>query len=200
MRHLTKGAAAAAVVSLALLAAACNKGPAESALAEADKALAAAKPDLERYVPDELTSLDGAMAAAKAELDKGNYTEALKTAQGLPGKIEAAAAAASKKKGELTAAWTDVSASLPGAVQAITDRMSALAAAPSLPGGITRDMVANYQNDLNTITQAWNDARSALQGGDVSRALEMARDVKARADALAGALGLTAAPPAVAAR
>jgi len=58
----------------------------------------------------------------------------------------------------------------------------------------------NYQNDLNTITQAWNDANSASQGGDIPRALEMARDVKARADALAGALGLTAAPPAVAAR
>ena len=200
MRHLTKGVAAAAVVSLALFAAACNKGPAEAALAEADRTLAAARADIERYVPDELTSLNGAMAAAKAELDKGNYTEALKAAQVLPARIETAVAAANKRKGELTAAWADVSASLPGAVQAITDRVGTLAAAKPLPQGITKDLVVNYQNDLNTITQAWNDANSASPGGDIPRALEMARDVKARADALAGALGLTAAPPAVAAR
>ena len=51
MRHLTRGIAALAVASLALLAVACNKGPAEAALAEADQALAAARPDLERYAP-----------------------------------------------------------------------------------------------------------------------------------------------------
>ena len=98
MRYLTKGIAALAAASLALGAAGCNKGPAEAALKAADQALAAARADGEKYVPEEFTSLSGALAAAQAELEKGNYTEALKAAQALPARIDAAVAAAGQKK------------------------------------------------------------------------------------------------------
>jgi hypothetical protein len=198
--HSTKGIAALAVASLALLAAGCNKGPAEDALRAADQALAAAKADVERYVPGELTSLNDAMAAAKAEMEKGNYTEALKAAQALPGRIEDAVAAAKKKKDELTGEWTAMSGRLPGAVQAVSDRMGALAAAKPLPEGITRDLVVNWQKDLDAVTQAWTEATAAYHGGDIPRAVKMAQDVEARADALARALGTAAAPSAVAAK
>jgi Flp pilus assembly pilin Flp len=196
MRHLTKGIATLAVVSLALFAGACNKGPAEAALNAADQALAAAKPEIEKYVPEELGSLTAAVQAARSELEKGNYTEALKAAQDLPAKIEAALAAAAAKKDQMVAAWNEVSGSLPGAVQAITDKLTGLAAAKALPKGMTRDMLAAAQTDLGSVTQAWNEATAAFQGGDIPRALETAEGVKAKADALAGMLGLTAAPPA----
>jgi len=196
MRHLTKGIATLAVVSLALFAGACNKGPAEAALNAADQALAAAKPEIEKYVPEELGSLTAAAQAARSELEKGNYTEALKAAQDLPAKIEAALAAAAAKKDQMVAAWNEVSGSLPGAVQAITDKLTGLAAAKALPKGMTRDMLAAAQTDLGSVTQAWSEATAAFQGGDIPRALETAEGVKAKADALAGMLGLTAAPPA----
>ena len=196
MRHLTKGIATLAVASLALFAGACNTGPAEAALNAADQALAAAKPEIEKYVPEELGSLTAAAQAARSELEKGNYTEALKAAQDLPAKIEAALAAAAAKKDQMVAAWNEVSGSLPGAVQAITDKLTGLAAAKALPKGMTRDMLAAAQTDLGSVTQAWNEATAAFQGGDIPRALETAEGVKAKADALAGMLGLTAAPPA----
>jgi hypothetical protein len=44
------------------------------------------------------------------------------------------------------------------------------------------------------VTQAWAEATAAFQGGDIPRALRMAQDVKAKADALAGMLGLAARP------
>jgi hypothetical protein len=78
--------------------------------------------------------------------------------------------------------------------------MDALAAAKSLPPGITRDLVVSCQKDLDTVTQGWNEATAAYRGGDVPRAVKMARDVMAQADALAGALGLHAAPAAVGAK
>ena len=196
MRHLTKGIATLAVVSLALFAGACNKGPAEAALNAADQALAAAKPEIEKYVPEELGSLTAAAQAARSELEKGNYTEALKAAQDLPAKIEAALAAAAARKDQMVAAWNEVAGSLPGAVQAITDKLTGLAAAKALPKGMTRDMLAAAQTDLGSVTQAWSEATAAFQGGDIPRALETAEGVKAKADALAGMLGLTAAPPA----
>jgi hypothetical protein len=196
MRHLTKGIAALAVVSLALFAGACNKAPAEAALNAADQALAAAKPEIEKYVPEQLGPLDTAVQAARSEFEKGNYTESLKAAQALPPQIQAALEAASVKKDELVAAWNSLSGALPGQVQAITEKVTGLAAAKALPRGMTKDMLASAQTDLGSVTQAWTEATAAFQGGDVPKALKTAQDVKAKADALAGMLGLTAAPAA----
>jgi hypothetical protein len=194
MRHLTKGIAALAVVSLAFFAVACNKGPAETALNAADQALAAAKPEIEMYVPEELGALTSAAQAARSDVEKGNYTEALKAAQALPAKIQAALAAATAKKDQLVAAWNDVSGSLPGLVQAITEKVTGIAAAKALPKGMTKDEIVTAQTDLGSVTQAWTEATVAFQGGDIPKALRIAQDVKTKADALAGKLGLPAAP------
>jgi hypothetical protein len=194
MRHLTRGTTALAVVSLALLSAACNKGPAQDALNAAEQALAAATPEIERYAPGELGSLTGALQSARAELEKGNYTAALKAAQALPAKIQTALAAATAHKDQLVAAWNDLSGSLPGQIQTITGKLSGLADAKALPKGMTRDTLASAQADLASVSHAWTEAAAAFQRGDVPKALETARDVKVRADALVGMLGLAPAP------
>ena len=193
MRPLTKGIATLVVASLALFASACNKGPADAALKAADQALAAAQPEIEKYVPEELPALTSAAQAARAEFEKGNYTEALKAAQELPAKIQAAVAAAGEKKAQLTAAWTEMSGSLPGLVQSITEKVTTLAAAKSLPKGMTKDMLANAQTDLGSVTESWTAATAAFQGGDIPRAVQTAQGVKAKAEALAGMLGLAPA-------
>ena len=198
MRHLKKGIAALAVVSLALLAGACNKGPAEAALKATDQALAAATPEIQKYVPAELGALTSAAQDARAQFEKGNYTEALKAAQALPARIEAAVAAAAAAKEKLTATWNEMSGSLPGLVQSISDRVTALATAKALPRGMTKDVLASAQTDLGTVTQAWTEATAAFQGGDIPKAVSMAQDIKVKADALAGMLGMTAAPAAAA--
>ena len=198
MCHPTKGIAALAVVSLAIFAVGCNKGPAQDALDAADQALAAAKPQLERYAPEELGSLTGAAQAARSELGKGNYTEALKAAQALHAKIQATLAAATAKQEQQVAAWNDLSGRLPGLLQAITGKLTGLAAAEALPKGMTRDTLAAAQTDLGSVTRAWSEATAAFRGGDIPRAVKTAQDLEAKADALAGMLGLTAAPaPAV---
>jgi hypothetical protein len=186
----TKGIAALVVVSLALLASGCNKGPADAALKAADEALAAAKPEIEKYVPEELAALTSDVQAARSEFDKGNYTAALKAAQELPTRIQSAVAAAEEKRSQLTMTWTAISGSLPGLVQAITEKLTTLGAAKALPWGLTRETLASAQRDLGSVTEAWTAATAAFQGGDVPRAVETAQDVKAKAEALARMLGL----------
>ena len=93
--------------------------------------------------------------------------------------------------------WSELSGSLPGLVQSITEKVTALGAARSLPKGMTKDTLAGAQADLASVTQAWTEATAAFQGGDIPKAVKTAQDVKAKADALAGMLGLTAAPPPV---
>jgi hypothetical protein len=190
MRRLLKRTAALAVASVALLASACNKGPAEASIRSAQQELAAATPEIEKYAPEELTALAGILQASRSELERGNYTAALKAAQGLPARIYSALAKAAVQKGQLVAAWNELAGSLPGQVQAITGKLSGLADARALPRGMTPDTLASAQTDLASITQAWTEATAAFQGGDVPRALRTGQDVKSKADALAGMLGL----------
>jgi hypothetical protein len=199
MRRLTRKTVAPAVAFLALLAGACNRGPAESALASADQELAAVRADLERYAPAELAALDDAVAKAKAALAEGHYTDALRTAQKLPERIRAAAEAAGAKKQRLTGTWDELSPDLAASLQAITDRVTALAGETSLPRGLTPDAFAAARAELDAVTREWNEATAAFQGGDVPKALQLAGDVKARAEALALTLGLAPAPAAPAA-
>jgi hypothetical protein len=196
MRHRTKGKVAFVVAFLAVVAVACNKGPAEEALAEADQALAAAKPDLEKYVPEELAPITSAAQQARALLDQGRYTDALKAAQGLPSKIRAAKAAAAAKHEQLVAAWNELSGSVPKLVKGVTARVAELVAARKLPRGMDEAGFATAQADLGSATRAWTEATAAFQGGDLPKAVETARDAKAKAEALAGMLGPTVVPAA----
>jgi hypothetical protein len=193
MRHLTKGLALV-VGSAALMAVACNKRPAQEALEETDRALAAARPDLEKYVPEELAELTAAAQAARSQLEAGRYTDALKAAQDLPLKIHRAVGAATVVKSEMVASWKDVEATVPGLLQAIAARAAELAATKKLPRGMDDAGFAAARTDVESTTRAWSEATVAFQGGDVPRAVRTARDVKAKAEALAGVLGLAAAP------
>ena len=199
MRQLPRGIVAPAVACLALVAFACNKGPAESALASADRELAAVRVDLERYAPDQLAALDDAMAKARAALAEGHYTDALRTAQQLPERIRAAAEATQASKQQLTGAWDEQAPALAASLQAIADRVAALAGASSLPRGLTSEALAAVRAELDAVTREWNEATAAFQGGDVPKALQLAGDVEARAEALALTLGFAPTPAAPAA-
>jgi hypothetical protein len=197
MHQPRKALAALAVVSL-VLSASCNKGPAQEALAEADRALAAAQPDLERYVPEELAEIESATADARSLFGEGRYTEALRVAQDLPMKIQLAAGAAAVVRNEMAGSWKEISATVPGLVQAITAKVTELDAANRLPKGVDAAAFAAARADLESVTRAWSEATAAFQGGDVPRAVRTARDVQAKAQALSRLLGLSLAAEPVA--
>lgn len=198
MRHLTKAIAVVGVAALALLAAGCNKGPAEAALRVAGQALETAKPELAKYTPDELTSLTTAITDARAQFDKGNYTEALKAAQGLPARIEAAVAAAGVKKEELAKVWAGISEAVKPTVDGLSAKVAELAAMRKLPKGLDAAKLASAQSDLGEITTAWTQAGEAFKGGDIPGAVRMAQGVRAKAQALSEMLGLAPAAAPVA--
>jgi len=105
-----------------------------------------------------------------------------------------AVGAAKVMKNELAARWKEMSATVPGLVQAIDAKVAELAAAKRLPKGMDDARFAAARTDIESVTQAWSEATAAFQGGDVPRAVRTARDVKAKAEALAGMLGLAVAP------
>jgi hypothetical protein len=193
-----KSALRLAVPLVALcLGAACTKAPAQAALAAADQAIEAAKPELEKYAPAEFTSVSDAAKAAHARFDQGDYKGALAAAQELPGKVQAAMTAAQAKKDELSKAWGDFQASLPGMVDAFKTKVADLAAMKKLPKGMDKAKVQAAQAELAAITQGWSETTSAFAAGQVSDAVEKAKALKGRVEAAMAALGGGAETPAV---
>ncbi len=119
-----------------VLSVACDKGPAEAALAAANQAIEAARPEVEKYVPTEFKSLTDAAEAAQEKFNHGDYKAALAAAQELPARVQAALEAAKKKKDELLQAWNSLQESLPAMVEAFKARVAAFAAMKKLPKGI----------------------------------------------------------------
>jgi hypothetical protein len=178
MHRSTTRLAALVVSLLALSVTACNKRPAQEALAEADRALAAARPDLEKYLPDELAELTAAAGDARAKLEEGQYTEALRAAQDLPLKIQLALGAAAVARNEMTARWKEISATVPDLVRAVGAKVAEIEATKRLPQGVDEAAFAAARTDLESVTQAWSQATAAVQ---------------AKAEALARLLGLARA-------
>jgi hypothetical protein len=188
--------ARAAVVGLALAALACSKAPAEAALTAADQAIAAAQPELEKYLPSEFASLAEAARAAREQFQQGRYREALAQAQALLPKVHAALQEAGKKKHELAERWNQLQASMPALLEALTARVTELAGRRrGFPAGLDLAKVQEAQGELTTLTQTWRDSATAFQAGDVTTALEKALTLKLRAEELAQAFGVTVATP-----
>ena len=176
---------ALAVASLALFALACGKGAAEQALVAASAAVEQAKPDVERYLPDELKQMNDGLRAAKTSFDRGDYKRALASAQALLPRVQGALEAARKKKDEAAATFDQLKQSVPALVDALTRRLAQLAAAPTLPADLDLQTVQTAQANLGTVTAAWTDALSKFESGDVLAAVTKASDVKAKADEMA---------------
>jgi hypothetical protein len=172
------------ILLLSVLAAACGKAPAEQALKAADAALEAARPEVEKYVPAEWQALSGAAAAAKSQLEQGNYKEALVSAQGLVPKIQTAVTAAQDKKKGLMTGFEAMKGSLPGMLDVVSKQLAAYAAMKKLPAGIDKGAVAAAQAELPSLTQNWASALTAFDGGDMIKAVDTAFQVKAKVEEL----------------
>jgi hypothetical protein len=191
-------------VCVAAFAGACNKGPARTALAETDQALAVARLELERYAPEDLARITADADAARGRLAAGQYTDALRIAQTLPERIALASAKAATKKRALTPAWTGIANALPASVEALRARMAELDASRRWPRGFDPAAIDAMKAELGGVRAIWAQAEAAFRSGDVREAVRIGTDAQAKAVALAARIGsspsrartLAPAPPA----
>jgi hypothetical protein len=118
------------LVALTLVAAlggcASAKGNADKAIAAAEATLQTVAADAQAYVPDLYAAAGAKVAAARSDFDAGNYADALTKAQEATTEVGGLGAAITARKDELMVAWTSMSDSLPGMVQAIQTRVDSL--------------------------------------------------------------------------
>jgi hypothetical protein len=177
------------------LSGACGKAPALAGLKAADAAIEAARPEVERYVPQEFKALADFSKAAHDRFDQGDYAGALSQAQNLPARVQAALAAARTKKEELARAWAELGASLPALQEAVTTKLKELSAKRRLPAGLDKEKIASARADLDAIGQTWTETTASYQKGDVLEAVAKARTVKARIEGLMASLGMASPSP-----
>ena len=191
MRHIKTFA----FITLAAFAAvACGKGPAQSAITAADAAVAGARAEGEKFVPEQFKALADAAAAAKSKFDAGDYKGALEGAQGIPAQAAAVTQAASAKKTELMESWKAMEGTLPAMVADITKKVMELGAAKKLPAGLDKAGVEAAKVSLDGATAMWTEATTAFTAGDMMTAVSKAGQVKTTAEELMAKLGMTPAP------
>ena len=188
------------VAAVAVLTTACSqKGPAEEAFKAADAAVTAAKPMVEKFLPDQWKALSDSLKDAKDKLTKGDYAAAIAAAQAIPGKATAAANAAKAKKEEYAKQWADISASVPAAVKEAEDKVAALAAMKKLPKGMDAAKLDAAKAGVADMKKMWDEA-TAASAADPMAAIEKAKAAKAKAEEIVASLTAPAPAPAAAAK
>jgi len=167
-----------------------EKGSAEQAIAVADSSLQTVAADAQAYVPDLYTAAGATVAAARADFEAGNYTEALAKAQEAAADVGELGAAITARKDEMTAAWTAMSDSLPGMVQAIQTRVDELSKMRRLPAGVTKEALEGAKVALQEMAGTWTEAMGAFATGNLADATSKGTSVKTKAAELMAALGM----------
>ena len=171
------------ILAAALLTACGNrdKGPAETALKAAEEAINSMKGEASKYMPDQVNSLDSALAATREKLSKGDYKAVLSDAPALTSKAQEIASAAAAKKAELTKSWEGMNVGMPKVVEAIKSRVDILSQSKKLPAGMSAETLAQAKAGLSEITQQWTAATEASKSGNLVDAMAKASSVKVKA-------------------
>lgn len=182
----------AVMVAVGALASCANQqAPAQMALTGLESAVAAARPEIEKFAGEQMAGITSAVTAARTKFDGGDYAGVMADVQTTTTAVTTAATAAAAKKAELVAEWGTF-AGLPAAVGLVTAKVTELGAAKRLPTGMDKTTLDGARASLGSVNTLWTDASAAFAKGDLVAAVAKAKDVKAMVDTLMTTLGMTA--------
>jgi hypothetical protein len=183
-----------AMYSAAFLIVACTNqmGPAaKNAIDHINVTLSAVSTDAQKYVPDQLASVQSKVAALTDSYDKKDYAAVMGGAPAVLTEVNGLASAVAAKKDEILKQlgdeWRGLAASIPPSVTAVQTRIDALSKGKHVPKDID---LAAAKSGLAEATSAWENAQSAFKSGNAADAVPMAKDAKSKLGSAAAALKL----------
>jgi hypothetical protein len=188
--------AAILFVAGALFLTACsgNKGPATTAVNAALDSYKAVRADALQYIPEQAKSVEDALTAAKASLDKGDYDAALNGAKGIPDTVKGFAEPIAAKKAEMTAAWKDMSGGVGEMVDTLQKKIITLMSAKG--GSMDPAKLDTVRSSYDAAVKAWEDAQSAASAGAMGDAVAQGKVAQDKATSVMTDLGMKVpAPP-----
>ena len=156
-----------------------------------EEAVNAAKTEAAKIIPDQVKSLEGALAAVKDKFAKGEYKAVVAEANALAGKAKEVLAAAKAKKDELTKKWTELGQELPKMVEALQSRVDILSKAKKLPANLTADKLADVKSFLASAKGEWAKAQESFKAGNFADSVGLAASLKEKAAKAMESLGMT---------
>jgi hypothetical protein len=182
-------------LSAALLIVACTSrmGPAaKNSIDNINATLAAVSADAQKYVPDQLTSVQEKVAALTASYDKQDYGAVMGGAPAVLTAVNGLATAVAAKKDEILKAlgdeWRSLAASIPQSVTALQTRIDELSKSKRVPKDID---LAAAKSGLADATSAWESAQSAFKSGNAPDAVPLAKDALSKLQSAAASVKLT---------
>lgn len=191
---------------IALTGCANKMEPAQKAIADIEAAVAAAGPDAQRYIPDDLKAVNDQLVALRAKFAQKDYAGVLAAAPALLAKAQglvaakntavreaAAKEAAAQQAAEQAAKanWDTLAGAVPAAIAAIDSRVNVLAKSKKLPANVTKDALASAQSSLANAKSQWEQATTAQTAGKLSEAVAAAQLAKESADTALASLGMS---------
>jgi hypothetical protein len=181
-----------AAAALALAACADQKAPAEQAVAKAESSLAEIHADAEKYAAEDLKEVDGAVANMKNNLARKDYGAVVMAAPSVSNSIATLKETVSQRKADAEqmmasaqAEWTDLSASVPKAVETLQARVDQLTKTKKLPKGMDKAAFDTAKTDFENLKAGWTQASTDFAAGKMAEAVRKARAIKAQAEDLA---------------
>jgi ATP/maltotriose-dependent transcriptional regulator MalT len=199
-RHTACAGIAMAVTVLAGCAG--QMEPAQRSISDIEAMVIAASPEAAKYVPDQLTDVQGKLGGLKASFDKKDYSAVLENAPAVMSAAQGLASAAAAKKQELMTAlneqWSGLAAALPGYMTAIQNRIDLLGkkSAKKLAAGVDLDAARASLKDAGSL---WSKAQAAFATGNLDEAVTIAQSLKTNLEDLASTLKADLTAPAAAA-
>jgi hypothetical protein len=171
----------------ALLTVGCasKEEPARLAVESAEAALNEVRPDVEKYVPDQLPPAEAKLDAIRNDFAKKHYTEVLASVPKFREDMHALEDAAVAKQTQLAAAaheWEELSEEVPRMVDAIELQVKNLKASK---------VPANVKTDLETMKATWAEANAAATAGNTTEAADKGRMVQSKAREVSEQLGMS---------
>jgi colicin import membrane protein len=200
MTKTTKLSLAVLPLFLVLACTDANKEPAEAAVKASETAVAGLTKEISDLAPDQAKAVREALANAKVAIAKQDFKTARALAEPIPGKIAAVLQAAAAKKdalakeaaakaAEAKKAFDDGAAAITKKLEETSKKVAALAKSKKLPKGVTKDAVKKAKDTVAELEAAFTKAKEEA-GKDAVAALAAAKDVEAKAAALAAELKL----------
>jgi hypothetical protein len=186
---------------LAMLFAGCSnqKDSAQNLIWEIEATVSAAEPEAAKYVPEQLTDIQTKLGDLRAALDKKDFAAVISGAPAVLTSAQSLATDAAARKDQILKAmnddWTNLASAVPGEVTALQSRVELLdkQAGRKLARGVDLEAAKFRMGD---VTSLWSKAQAAFAAGNLNEAVTTAKDVKSKADALAGTLKMDLAQPA----
>jgi len=169
-----------------------GKNAADVAIKAAEEAVNATKAEAVKIVPDDVKSLDDALASVKDKFTKGEYKAAMEEATALAGKAKEVLAAAQAKKEELTKKWAEMSQNLPKMFEDIKAKVDELAKAKKLPANLTKEKLEEAKAGLASVQDEWGKVQQSFTGGNFMDAVNGANSLKEKAGKIMETLGMSA--------